>query len=66
MNWLSENYKWVFDGIGAAVLVGLIAWLWRRFFKEPAENVTGKLKTIDQLLKEPICATLGPGALASR
>src|ERR1700687_3102592 len=41
MNWLSENYKWMFDGIGAAALIGLIAWLWRRFCKEPAaENAT--------------------------
>jgi membrane protein implicated in regulation of membrane protease activity len=56
MNWLSENYKWVFDGIGAAVLVGLIAWLWRRFFKEPAaENATVNVRD-SQVRGSPIAS----------
>lgn len=29
LNWLRENYQWVFDGIGVVVLVGLLAWLGR-------------------------------------
>jgi hypothetical protein len=56
MNWLSENYKWVFDGIGAATLIGLIAWLWRRFFKEPAaENVTVSVQD-SQITGSPIAS----------
>ena len=36
MNWLSDNYKWLLDGVGGAALLGLIGWLLSRFFKEPA------------------------------
>jgi hypothetical protein len=60
MNWLSENYKWVFDGIGAAALIGLIAWLWRRFFKEPAEKTNTSLTAKDsQVTNSPVASGSG-------
>jgi hypothetical protein len=31
MHWLSENYKWLFDGIGALAIIGVVGYLLRRF-----------------------------------
>jgi hypothetical protein len=33
VNWIIENYKWLFDGLGAVALVALIRWT-RRFLAE--------------------------------
>jgi hypothetical protein len=32
MNWLSENYKWLFDGVARAVALSVIGFFIRRFF----------------------------------
>jgi hypothetical protein len=29
VNWIAENYKWLFDGLGAVAVVALIGWIWR-------------------------------------
>ena len=31
MKWLADNYKWLFDGIGALVIIGVVGYLLRRF-----------------------------------
>lgn len=31
IQWLSENKTWVFDGIGALIVVGVAGWLFKRF-----------------------------------
>jgi hypothetical protein len=31
MKWLADNYKWLFDGIGALVIIGVVGFLLRRF-----------------------------------
>ena len=38
MKWLADNYKWLFDGIGALVIIGVVGYLLRRFMRaaEPA------------------------------
>ena len=38
MKWLADNYKWLFDGIGALVIIGVVGYLLRRFTRaaEPA------------------------------
>ena len=38
MRWLADNYKWLFDGIGALVIIGVVGYLLRRFMcaAEPA------------------------------
>lgn len=30
MHWISENYKWLFDGVGGVVLISVISFLWSR------------------------------------
>jgi hypothetical protein len=39
--WLADNYKWLFDGIGALVITGLVGYLLRRFMRaaEPAYHL---------------------------
>ncbi len=61
MHWLSENYKWLFDGVGGAAIVGLIAWLWRRFFKESAaENTNATLNAQhSQVTNSPVASGSG-------
>jgi hypothetical protein len=41
MHWLSDNYKWLFDGIGALVIIGVVGYLLRRFMRaaEPAYHL---------------------------
>ena len=33
MHWLADNYKWLFDGIGALVIIGVVGYLLRRFMR---------------------------------
>jgi hypothetical protein len=41
MKWLANNYKWLFDGIGALVIIGVVGYLLRRFMRaaEPAYHL---------------------------
>jgi hypothetical protein len=41
MKWLADNYKWLFDGIGAPVIIGVVGYLLRRFRRaaEPAYHL---------------------------
>ncbi len=41
MKWLADNYKWLFDGIGALVIIGVVGYLLRRFMRaaEPADHL---------------------------
>ena len=41
MKWLADNYKWLFDGIGALVIIGVVGYLLRRFRRaaEPAYHL---------------------------
>jgi hypothetical protein len=41
MKWLADNYKWLFDGIGALVIIGVVGYLLRRFRRaaEPADHL---------------------------
>jgi hypothetical protein len=41
MHWLADNYKWLFDGIGALVIIGVVGYLLRRFMRaaEPASHL---------------------------
>jgi hypothetical protein len=41
MKWLADNYKWLFDGIGALVIIGVVGYLLRRFTRaaEPAYHL---------------------------
>ena len=41
MHWLADNYKWLFDGIGALVIIGVVGYLLRRFRRaaEPASHL---------------------------
>jgi hypothetical protein len=43
MNWLKENHRWVFDGIGVAIgmiVLSVVGWTIRRFFfTEPAGHI---------------------------
>jgi hypothetical protein len=41
MHWLADNYKWLFDGIGALVIIGVVGYLLRRFMRaaEPADHL---------------------------
>ena len=42
MRWLSENYKWVFDGVGVAValaIIGFVIRVIRRFLGSKSTNV---------------------------
>ena len=41
MKWLAGNYKWLFDGIGAMVIIGVVSYLLRRFRRaaEPAYHL---------------------------
>jgi hypothetical protein len=42
--WLSENYKWLFDGVAGAAVIAVIGYLLRRFLKprpqDPQQNAT--------------------------
>jgi hypothetical protein len=41
MHWVYDNYKWLFDGIGALVIIGVVGYLLRRFRRvaEPAYHL---------------------------
>ena len=41
MKWLADNYKWLFDGIGALIIIGVVGYLLRRFRRaaEPAYHL---------------------------
>ena len=41
MEWLADNYKWLFDGIGALAIIGVVGYLLRRFMgaPEPASHL---------------------------
>src|SRR5229473_1065269 len=41
MKWLADNYKWLFDRIGALVIIGVVGYLLRRFRRaaEPAYHL---------------------------
>ena len=49
MKWLADNYKWLFDGIGVLVIIGVVGYLLRRFMRsaEPAYHLAqpGQEKT---------------------
>jgi len=38
MTWLSENYKWLFDGVGGLVLLAILGYLLRRILKRPQDR----------------------------
>jgi hypothetical protein len=38
MTWLSENYKWLFDGIGGLVLMAVLGYLLRRILKRSRDR----------------------------
>src|ERR1700674_2147049 len=38
MNWLSENYKWLFDGVAGAAALSLIGYFIHRFTKSKGQN----------------------------
>jgi len=46
VNWLSDNYKWLFDGVGGALGVALLLYLVQRFGKrQPAGQETAATLT---------------------
>lgn len=45
INWIIENYEWVFSGIGITALLGVIAFL-RKIFRKKSEEEYGII--IDQ------------------
>jgi hypothetical protein len=38
VNWLSNNYRWIFDGIGGAALIALIAYLLKSRWFSPTDS----------------------------
>lgn len=43
MHWLTENYRWLFDGVGGVVVVAALGYLWHRFRdKAGQETQAGK------------------------
>ena len=38
IQWLSENKTWLFDGIGALIVIGVAGWLFRRFRAPEADS----------------------------
>jgi hypothetical protein len=43
MNWLSENYKWLFDGVAGAVTITIVGYVIRRFRKSTDQQATAAL-----------------------
>ncbi len=41
MTWLSENYKWLFDGVGGLVLLAVLGYLLRRILKRSQDRQEG-------------------------
>src|SRR5712692_8427918 len=42
MNWVSENYKWLFDGVGGAATLALIVYLSKLFRGSPQPQLAGQ------------------------
>jgi hypothetical protein len=38
VNWLSDNYRWIFDGVGGAALIALVAYLFKWLWLSPTES----------------------------
>jgi hypothetical protein len=38
MHWLSENYKWLFDGIGGLALMAVIGYFTRRVLRRSPDH----------------------------
>jgi hypothetical protein len=51
VNWLSDNFKWIFDGVGGAAVIALIAyllkWLWSSPTESAGQRTTGTLTAKD-------------------
>ena len=41
MDWIWQNRTWLFDGIGATVVIGLLLWLFKRLFPPHANSKAG-------------------------
>lgn len=50
MKWLSDNYKWLFDGIGAVAAIGILGFLFKRFWNSQQQVAKETLKVEDSSL----------------
>lgn len=42
ISWLLSNHKWLFDGVGGLMLMGVIGWVFRFIFSDENKNQTQK------------------------
>lgn len=53
MRWLSENYKWLFDGVGGAVLLAVIGFVVHRLRKSSQDRQQPVANTSAQVMNSP-------------
>ncbi len=60
MKWLAHNYKWLFDGIGVLVIIGVVGYLLRRFMRaaEPAYHLEQPRLSVDMECIKKTCRVL--------
>lgn len=62
MNWLSDNYKWLFDGFAGAVAIALVGYIVQRLFKskpEPAGQQTSLTAQGSKVTNSPVASGTG-------
>jgi hypothetical protein len=47
MQWIADNKQWIFDGVGAGILIGVLGFLYNRFFisKKESNSTSSSQKT---------------------
>jgi len=41
MYWISDNYKWLFDGVAGAAVIAVIGWLFHHFSQGRQRGTAG-------------------------
>jgi hypothetical protein len=62
VNWLSDNYRWLFDGFAGAVAIALLGYIVQRLFKpkpEPAGQKTSLTAQGSKVTNSPVASGTG-------
>jgi hypothetical protein len=57
VDWISDNYKWLFDGVGGAAAVAFLLYLVQRFFKsksQPASQETSSTIAVGSEISQTV------------
>jgi hypothetical protein len=59
MTWLSENYKWLFDGIGALVVMAVLGYVVRRILQDRQNGTAALTAQGAKVMNSPVASGFG-------